>query len=85
MRSSLFTAGLTAGIMLAGSAGAMTTQSAPVSGGGGTSHRLVDPDERTEQLVDQSQGNAIRGTYDRTSAASVMEFGNAPRGGSYPR
>ena len=85
MRSSLFIASMTASIIMAGSAGAMTTQSAPASGSGGTSHQLVDPDERAEQLVDQSQRNATRNTYDRTSAASVMDFGNAPRGGSYPR
>jgi hypothetical protein len=68
-------------VLLGGAIAAVPAQSMSVqpgiSPGGGTSSRLVDPDERTEQMVDQTQRTATQGQYDRESAASVMQFGNA--------
>ena len=86
MRTTAFIAALGMTLLLATGAQAVTRQSASVPGGSGAvGQQLVDPDEQTERLVDQSRQNALRSTYDRGSAASVMDFGNRPRGGTSPR
>lgn len=71
-----FTISLLALLSIATPAAAITKQQAPAPRSGQRA-AIVDPDERLDRLTDRQMKAARKGSYDRSSARSVMDFGTA--------